>query len=103
MPSEIEMAPLVLIESLACGTPFLGTKTGNMPYLLNKIDPFLILDNNSPKEIYKKLIYYFTLPKDSVEKMKKKSLEISNQYTEEASAQKFIKLIDSIDNSAPAS
>lgn len=51
LPSEQEMMPLVMLESLACGTPFFGTNQGNMGQLLPRINPHLLLPNNHPTSI----------------------------------------------------
>jgi len=99
LPSEIEMAPLVVIEAFACGIPCIGTKTGNMPSLISQIDSNLILDGNHPQEIYKKLIYFLNIPKNKARKIKDKARMLAKNFSYKNQAKKFIELIDYLDNS----
>ncbi len=42
---------LVILESLSCGTPVLGTRIGAIPELLERFDPQWIIKEPTPKEI----------------------------------------------------
>lgn len=95
LPSEIEMGPLSVIESFACRTPVIGTRTGNIPEILNKIDSGLILKNNSPSEIVNKLTWYFNLNSCELEVIRRKGYEVSKSYSSLNSAKKFLKILES--------
>ena len=97
LPSEIEMAPLVIIESLACSTPCIGTGVGNIPQILNRIEPRLILRSNSPEQIYRKLEFFLNLPPNKVKKLKSLSSKVAQNYSTEAAAEKFLSLIESVE------
>lgn len=49
--SALEGFGLVILESLACGTPVLGTRIGAIPELLARFDPAWIIDAPSPQAI----------------------------------------------------
>lgn len=100
LASELEMAPLSVIESLAQSTPVIGTKTGNIPDILAEINPEFVLKDSSSGEIYDKLVYYFSLSENSIKSMRKKAREVSQKFNGSTSARIFIKLIDSIDNTS---
>ncbi len=42
---------LIILESLSCGTPVLGTRIGAIPELLEKFDPQWIITEPTPEEI----------------------------------------------------
>jgi|SRR3989344_1352538 len=96
LPSEIEMAPLVIIEALATQTPCMGSKVGNIESILSQIDNRLLLNNNSPDEISKSLNYFFNLSKEEINKIKQRGLQIAKNYTPEASGKSFLALIRSL-------
>lgn len=96
LPSELEFAPLSIIESLASGTPSIVTKQGNMEEILTKIDPSLILKNYSPKEINNKLEYFFSLPHKKLEAIKKISISTAKTYSPEVSVQRFLYILKSL-------
>lgn len=95
LPSEIEMGPLSIIESLACKTPAIGTRVGNVPEILNQINSRLILINNSPSEIANKLTWYFNLTSDELDNIRKMGYEVSKFYSSLNSAKKFVGILES--------
>lgn len=80
LPSDREYFSLVLLESFACGTPFIGSKVGFIPEFLRKIDKRLILEKNTAQEISQKLKWFFTLSHQEQIKIAQKGLEVSQKF-----------------------
>lgn len=95
LPSELEFAPLSIIESLASSTPFVATDLGNAGELLVKLDPNLLLKNNSPKEIERGLDYFFSISEKRALFLKAKSKKIASEFNSDVSIHKFDELIRS--------
>jgi len=51
LPSKMEGVPMVILESLACGTPVIATKVGGIPDLVFPITNGLLLDYATPETI----------------------------------------------------
>ncbi len=94
LPSEFEVSPLVLYESLAASTPVLGTATGDMAQLLEKVDGTLILKDNSAAEIFSKLRSYFRLSPKRRRELRQRSRRTVLVFTPERSAQTFMRIIN---------
>lgn len=60
--SEFENWSLTILESLAAGTPVLGTPRGSIPDMLKLVDRSLILDGTSPEEIAAGVRKHLTRP-----------------------------------------
>ncbi|HOO52485.1 MAG TPA: glycosyltransferase family 4 protein, partial [Alphaproteobacteria bacterium] len=56
---------LVTVESMACGTPVLGTPVGATPEILNRVDQRLIAPGSDSKSISESLIKIIKLIKDN--------------------------------------
>jgi glycosyltransferase involved in cell wall biosynthesis len=52
---------LILVESLACGTPAISTPIGGMPEILRPLDPNLVTDSTEVSAIADRLIQFLTL------------------------------------------
>ena len=96
LASEIETAPLSMLESLACGTVFLGTKTGNMPTVLTSIDSKLLLENDSPQEICTKLRYWLHISSSKKQDMQRKCRSVAGGYSIDRSVTEFHHLMSKI-------
>lgn len=96
LPSEFEVSPLVLYESLAASTPVLGTATGDMAQLLERVDPTLILKDNSVAEIFSRLRSYFRLSPRRRWELRQRSRRTALVFTPEKSAQAFMRIINEI-------
>lgn len=88
--SEIESGPLVMYEALASGCGFIGSRTGNMFNILNKIDNRLLLDNLSPEEIAKKIKWYFEMSMVGVNKIREKGISLMKKYSWDAVADEIL-------------
>jgi glycosyltransferase involved in cell wall biosynthesis len=89
LPSELEFAPLSVIESLASGTPVIGTDVGNIKSLLLRLDGRLVLKNNSVDEIYNKILWFFHFNKRNRHTLRKKAREISLSFSDKKSCEEF--------------
>ena len=49
--AALEGFGLVILESLACGTPVLGTRVGAIPDVLGQFDPAWIIEHSTPESI----------------------------------------------------
>jgi glycosyltransferase involved in cell wall biosynthesis len=56
LPSYTEGLPTILIEAMACGTPVLATRVGNIPDVIRDGENGFLLDNNSPPCIAERTI-----------------------------------------------
>jgi len=81
LPSDIEVAPLSMLESLASGSIFLGSDTGNIPDILSRINPLLMLHDTSSQVIYSKLYYFLNVSRQNIKKIQKKSIIIAHKYS----------------------
>lgn len=95
LASEIEMAPLVIIEALASGTPCIGSPVGNVNEIISQIDKQLILEKNNAEEIFRKLKYFFNLPISRLKTIKLKTRILALKYTSLNSAKQFLQILDS--------
>ena len=93
LPSELEISSLVILESLLCGTPCITTRVGNAPEILSQIDATLLMENNTPREIVKKLEYFFHISKNRITTIKKLCRGVAVKYTPERTARTFLEII----------
>lgn len=80
LPSELEFAPLSILESMASGTPAISTNTGNAKIIISSVDSKLIMKNNKSTEIYNKLKYVFSLSRVQKQKLSERSVKTALLY-----------------------
>lgn len=81
MPSrELETFGLTIIESLACGTPVIGTPVGAIPEVLSLVDGRLITKTVSHESIARAIIDYMRLTQTGKNNLKKKCQHVAFTY-----------------------
>jgi glycosyltransferase involved in cell wall biosynthesis len=60
--SDFENWSLAILESLACGTPVVGTPRGSIPDLLGLVDPSLVAAGVEPRAIAARIAEHFARP-----------------------------------------
>ncbi len=94
LPSQQEMMPLVMLESLACGTSFFGTKVGNIPYIINQIDDNYLLKDIKPETIAKKIQWFLSLDYKTQKKHKLIGLKIASFFSWDKAAGQLFDIFD---------
>ena len=65
LPSLSEIFPLVVLESMACGTPVICTDAGGMPEIVEDGANGFIVPPNDPKSLEEKIKYFIASPDES--------------------------------------
>ena len=65
LPSLSEIFPLVILESMACGTPVICTDVGGMPEIVEDGENGFIVPLNDPKSLEEKIKYFIDNPEQS--------------------------------------
>lgn len=63
VPSYTEAMPLIVLESMSCGTPVLATPVGIIPDIIKDGETGFILNDNSPESIAEGVIAALSSPK----------------------------------------
>jgi glycosyltransferase involved in cell wall biosynthesis len=89
--SKADLAPLSLIEAMACGTPVIGSRAGGIPNLIEDGKTgFLVKEGNS-KELSQKIIEL--LSGIDLGEIKRNAMELVKQkYSIEASVKSFLEI-----------
>jgi glycosyltransferase involved in cell wall biosynthesis len=93
IPSKCEGLPNVLLEAVSCGTPVLATPVGGIPDIIIEGETGFILENPSPEEIARKVIYIL----EDMDRLKRVSLKakklVNEQYSFDASITRYAGII----------
>ena len=65
LPSRTETMGLVLLESMACGTPVICTNIGGMPEIVENGKTGFVVPPNDPKALEEKIRYFLDNPDES--------------------------------------
>jgi glycosyltransferase involved in cell wall biosynthesis len=95
LPSEQEMLPLVMLESLASGVPFLSTAVGGVPEVLSPFPEFL-LRSTQPQYIAEKVRMFFALPSMEKKELRLRERKLAASYTWERSAAQLHKVFEEV-------
>jgi glycosyltransferase involved in cell wall biosynthesis len=91
LPSLNEGNPTVMFECLGCGKPFVGTKVGGVPEIINSDDYGLLVEPGDSQALADKIV--FALDKDWDEG---KIIKYSSRFTWEEITSKIIEIYDMI-------
>lgn len=91
LPSKQEMMPLVMLEALASGVPFISYPVGGIPEVMSKVSSKLLLNDLSEQEIARSIQSVLSLPKTHKTKLALKGLQLAEQLTWEKSSQLILK------------
>jgi len=80
LPSKKEGVPTVLVEALACGVIPVVSKVGGMPWLIQKANAGIMLDELYYKSIYNALEYLLNLKPEELEDISQKSRKFIEDY-----------------------
>ena len=90
-PSTLEGFGLPALEALACGRPFIGTRTGEMPYIIKDKENGLLVDVNNPEQLAESLNTMMT-SEDFRNKISIKARASIKKYSWETLAESLIVL-----------
>lgn len=93
LPSYQEMMPLVMLESFACGTPFMGSAVGNMPKILNHIHKNLVLRKVTPTYIARQISWFLGLSIKEKKRIRLLQKKIIQEFSWENSARIIVKAL----------
>ena len=94
LASEIENSPMVMLEALASGCGFIGSKVGNMPELLGKFDKEMIIEEITPESILRTINKFFNYSKKERDLQKKKVNKLLSGYNWKKAAKLILKNVN---------
>ena len=84
---------LIILESLSCGTPVLGTRIGAIPELLEKFDPQWIIKEPTPEEIAATILRVTEKPVPSPEDLHHR---VAEEFHWRNSARRYLEIFESL-------
>ena len=73
-PTQADNMPLVVLESMACGTPVIASKLGGIPEVIRESNGLLIEDYKNIHAFEDGLHHFLSLSKSKVEEMRKNAI-----------------------------
>jgi len=83
LPSNIESFAIVILESMACGTPVVATRVGGVPDIINDKENGILVPPKDPKKLADAISYLLT-DKAMAVKMGQKGRRIVQRYSWES-------------------
>lgn len=93
LPSLAEGNPTVMFECLGCGIPFIGTKVGGIPEVINSDDYGLLVDPGNSNDLAEKILMGLECEWD-----RNKILQYADQYSSENISKQIMSIYNSITN-----
>jgi glycosyltransferase involved in cell wall biosynthesis len=91
LPSLNEGNPTVMFEALGCGKPFIGTKVGGVPEIINSEEYGLLVEPANPSDLAEKIMMALDREWDA-----DKILAYSEQYSWENIAREIMRVYDQV-------
>jgi glycosyltransferase involved in cell wall biosynthesis len=91
LPSLTDGNPTVMFECLGCGIPFIGTRVGGVPEVINSDDYGLLVDPGNSNDLAEKILIGLEREWD-----RNKILEYADQYSSEKISKQIISIYNSI-------
>lgn len=92
LPSLEDNLPNTVMEAMSCGRPVLAFETGGVPEMINHLENGYLAGNQSPNELAKGLIYFFT-HKDQLAVLGKEAREkVSKHFSEDLIAKQYLQV-----------
>lgn len=101
LPSDIEFAPLSVLEAYAAETPAISTPVGNLISVVENVDNHLLLENNSVSEIYKHILYYSKYDLEKRRQLGLKAKKIAAKFNEQYAIFGFKKVLNYLEDNIP--
>jgi glycosyltransferase involved in cell wall biosynthesis len=95
LPSLEETLPTTIMESMACGTPVVGFRTGGVPEMIDHLKTGYLAEHRSAEDLAEGIyaMLYHTSPNSLAEAARKKVL---NSYAEKVVVKKYIELYQQV-------
>ncbi len=84
---------LVILESLSCGTPVVGTRIGAIPELLEKFDPQWVIKEPTPKEIAATILRVIEKPAPSSDDLHHR---VAEEFDWRHIAKRYLEMFESL-------
>ena len=91
LPSLSEGNPTVMFEALGAGLPFVGTRVGGVPEIINSEDYGLLCESANPKDLAEKILIGLDKEWD-----REKILEYAKQFTWENIAKEIMEIYNKL-------
>lgn len=99
LPSKQEMAPLVVLESLACGVLPLCTDVGNNKLILGKLWKYAVLPSQNTQSIASKISVFIRLPESQKNSISKNCRALVTNFSWARSAKKLKRVFITVNQS----
>jgi UDP-glucose:(heptosyl)LPS alpha-1,3-glucosyltransferase len=98
LPSRVDHFPLVMLEALASGVPFLATPVGGMGHIVESIDSRLILHAGSALEIAKGIERVLSLSQGEEKKIYINAIKLASKYSWKYISNRILAVLRNLNN-----